>query len=167
MPRDELLTGVFPVSLIDVPRSYLFNRLSFCSLNSSLPLLLACRFIFGLLLIIKDDRISSRKIDSGWIDCRRFVFSGNLDPVGDLIAVKVPLCAVLHRLSSVDGGVPSSLFLYRRWNVASPLLDACLKTPGVVTRGGMSKRLPQRDLSWALGPCGLLSFSPLDGHLVF
>ncbi|KAG2248873.1 hypothetical protein Bca4012_087794 [Brassica carinata] len=146
----------------------MFNRLSFCSLDSSLPLLLACRFIFGLLLIIKDDRISSRKIDGGWIDCRRFVFSGNLDPVGDLIAVKiVPLCAVLHRLSSVDGGVPSSLFLYRRWKVASLLFDACLKTPGVVTRGGMSKRLSQRDLSWALGPCGLLSFSPLDGHLVF
>ena len=70
-------------------------------------------------------------------------FSGNLDPVGDLIAVKiVPLCAVLHRLSSVDGGVPSSLLLYRRWKVACPLLEACFKTPGVVTRGGMSKRLP-------------------------
>ncbi|KAF2558596.1 hypothetical protein F2Q68_00013714 [Brassica cretica] len=41
-------------------------------------------------------------------------FSGNLDSVGDLIAVKiVPSCAVLHRLSSVDGGVPSSLLLYR------------------------------------------------------
>ena len=70
-------------------------------------------------------------------------FSGNLDPVDDLIVVMiVPLCAVLHRLSSVDGGVLSSLLLYRRWKVACPLLNACLKTPGVVTRGGMSKRLP-------------------------
>ncbi|KAL0807336.1 hypothetical protein Bca101_099828 [Brassica carinata] len=86
-------------------------------------------------------------------------FSGNLDPVDDLIVVMiVPLCAVLHRLSSVDGGVLSSLLLYRRWKVACLLLNACLKTPGVVTCGGMSKRLPQRDLSWALGPCGLLSF---------
>ncbi|KAF3500068.1 hypothetical protein F2Q69_00040856 [Brassica cretica] len=89
------------------------------------------------------------------------------DPVCDLIAVKiVPLCAVLHRLSSVDDGVPSSLLLYRRWKVASPLLDAYLKTPGAVTRGGMSKRLLQHDLSWALGPCCLFSFIPLDGHPV-
>ncbi|KAF3525605.1 hypothetical protein F2Q69_00051240 [Brassica cretica] len=95
-------------------------------------------------------------------------FSGNLDPVGDLIAVKiVPLCAVLHRLSSVDGGVPSSLLLYRRWKVACPLLDVCFKTPGVVTRGGTSKRLLQRDLFWALGPCGLLSFGRWMGLLSF
>ncbi|KAF2575639.1 hypothetical protein F2Q70_00001368 [Brassica cretica] len=89
------------------------------------------------------------------------------DPVCDLIAVKiVPLCAVLHRFSSVDDGVPSSLLLYRRWKVANPLLDAYLKTPGAVTRGGMSKRLLQQDLSWALGPCCLFSFIPLDGHPV-
>ncbi|KAF3520354.1 hypothetical protein DY000_02063495 [Brassica cretica] len=98
------------------------------------------------------------------------VFPGFVDrhPVGDLIAVKiVPLCAVLHRLSSVDGGVSSSLLLYRRWKVACPLLDACFKTPGVVTRGGTSKRLLQRDLFWVLGSCGLLSFGRWMGLLSF
>ncbi|KAF3496163.1 hypothetical protein DY000_02057427, partial [Brassica cretica] len=67
--RRRLLTGVFPVLLIDVSRSYLI----------------------------------------------------------------VPLCAVLHRLGSIDGGVPSSLLLYHRWKVASPLFGVCLKTPDVVT----------------------------------
>ncbi|KAF3572809.1 hypothetical protein F2Q69_00062712 [Brassica cretica] len=48
--------------------------------------------------------------------------SGNLDPVCDLIAVKiVPLCAVLHRLSSVTAEFRrvSSSIAGGRWLVLS------------------------------------------------
>ena len=41
---------------------------------SLLPLFVVSRFIFELFFTIKNDRFSSRKIDSGGIDCRRFVF---------------------------------------------------------------------------------------------
>ncbi|WZZ72814.1 hypothetical protein YC2023_084184 [Brassica napus] len=115
--RQRLLTGFFPVLLIDV--------------SPSIPLFISS---------------SQAASSSGFFLSLKMTESqaGRSMVVGSII---VPLCAVLHRLSSVDDGVPSSLFLYRRWKVASSLLNACLKTPGAVTRGGMSKRLLQRDLS--------------------
>lgn len=53
------LRGFSPVALIYVFRSSLPNRLSFLSLDFTLPLLVvvANRFIFELLLIIKDNRL--------------------------------------------------------------------------------------------------------------
>ncbi|KAF3601095.1 hypothetical protein F2Q69_00035135 [Brassica cretica] len=48
--RWRLLTGFFPVLLICVSGSSLPYRLSFLSLDSSLPRLVMSRFIFGLLL---------------------------------------------------------------------------------------------------------------------
>ena len=72
--RQRLHTGIFMFCWFIFP--VLLCPIAFISSASIslLPLLVVSRFIFELLLIIKNDRFSSRKIDSDGIDCRRFVF---------------------------------------------------------------------------------------------
>ncbi|KAF3577661.1 hypothetical protein DY000_02031872 [Brassica cretica] len=126
------LRGFSPVALIYVFRSSLPNHLSFLSLDFTLPLLVvvANRFIFELLLIIKDNRLFKQE-DRRWF-LRELFFIG---------------------MALLDGGFPSSLLQIAggRWSALS-LTRVSERRAFVHVVGCVDAFLNEFFFLWAYGP---------------